>query len=143
MSFKNPKKLIVVGVVVAALLAGTVLLGGYAISNAAVSDTEAPVKACQATESSGCCPAKANAEANTAANSTVFALVSGEVQTATDSSGTPSTTDCPKPCCADENAEGCDNPCPKPCCAEDGPKGCGETAGATGCPMTAAKTAAE
>lgn len=135
MSFKNPKKLIVVGVVVAALLAGTVLLGGYAISNAAVSDTEAPVKACQATESSGCCPAKANAEANTAANSTVFALVSGEVQTATDSSGTPSTTDCPKPCCGED--------CPKPCCEEKPAEGCCGTAEATGCPMTAAKTAAE
>lgn len=131
MSFKNPKKLIVVGVVVAALLAGTVLLGGYAISNAAVSDTEAPVKACQATESSGCCPAIAN----TAANSTVFALVSGEVQTATDSSGTPSTTDCPKPCCGED--------CPKPCCEEKPAEGCCGTAEATGCPMTAAKTAAE
>ncbi len=137
MSFKNPKNLIVVVSVVAALMAGTVLLGGYA--NSKTADSKTPVKACQATKTSGCCPAIAN----TAANSTVFALVSGEVQTATDSSGTPSTTDCPKPCCADENAEGCDNPCPKPCCAEDGPKGCGETAGATGCPMTAAKTAAE
>ena len=137
MSFKNPKNLIVVVSVVAALMAGTVLLGGYAKSNA--TDNEAPVKACQATASEGCCPSMANTAA--------FAQVTGDVQTATGCSGTPCKTGCPKPCCAGENAEGCDNPCPipcpKPCCAEDGPKGCCGTAGATGCPMTAAKTAAE
>jgi len=45
MSFKNPRNLIAVVSVIAALLAGTVLLGGYANSNAAEND--APVKACQ------------------------------------------------------------------------------------------------
>ena len=138
MSFKNPRNLIVVVSVVAALMAGTVLLGGYANSNAAGTDTETPMKACQS--SGGGCPMMANSDA--------FAQVSGDVQTATGCSGTPCTTGCPKPCCADENAEGCcDNPCPipcpKPCCAEDVPKGCCGTAGATGCPMTAAKTAAQ
>ena len=135
MSFKNPKNLIVVVSVVAALLAGTVLLGGYASSKQA--DSEAPIKGCQSTEGKGCCPAMAN--------SATFATVSGPVQTATSSSGTPCTTCCPKPCCAEDGC--CENPCPipcpKPCCAEDGPKGCCGTAGATGCPMTAAKTAAE
>ena len=132
MSFKNPKNLIVVVSVVAALMAGTVLLGGYANSNA--SDTEVPVKACQGNMAG--CPMMAQNAA--------FAQVSGDVQTATGCSGTPCTTGCPKPCCAGENAEGCcDNPCPipcpKPCCAEDGPKGCCGTAGMTGCPMTAAE----
>ncbi|MGB2865005.1 MAG: hypothetical protein WBC05_16885 [Sedimentisphaerales bacterium] len=138
MSFKNPKNLIVVISVVAALMAGTVLLGGYANSKAA--DNEAPVKACQATGGNGCCPAMANTAA--------FAQVFGAVQTETGSSETPSTTDCPKPCCAGGDAEGiCENPCPipcpKPCCVEDGPKGCCGTSGMAGCTMTAAETAAQ
>lgn len=132
MSFKNPKNLIVVGVVVAALLAGTVLLGGYANSKAAGTDTEAPVKACQATEDQGCCPAMANSAA--------FAQVSGDVQIETTSSETPKTCCpkpcCPKPCCAEDGC--CENPCPFPC-----PKPCCGTAGSTGCPMTATKTAAQ
>ena len=123
MSFKNPKNLIVVVSVVAALMAGTVLLGGYANSKPA--DTDTPVKACQSAASKGCCPSMANTAA--------FAQVSSDVQTA---------TDCPKPCCAGGDAEGCcDNPCPipcpKPCCVEEG--SCG-MAGTTGCPMIAAKT---
>ena len=135
MSFKNPKNLIVVVSVVAALMAGTVLLGGYANSKPA--DNEAPVKACQ--EKMAGCPMTAQTAA--------FAQVSGPVQTATGCSETPC-AGCPKPCCVGGDAEGCcENPCPipcpKPCCAEDGPKGCCGTAGATGCPMTAAKTAAE
>jgi hypothetical protein len=129
MSFKNPRNLIVVISVIAALTAGTVLLGGYANSKPA--DNEAPVKACQASGGNGCCPMMANSAA--------FAQVSGLVQTVTASSETPCTTGCPKPCCAGGDAEGiCDNPCPFPC-----PKPCCGTAGATGCPMTAAKTAAE
>jgi len=135
MSFKNPKNLIVVVSVVAALLAGTVLLGGYA--NIKSTDNEAPAKGCQASGSTGCCPSMAKS----APNSTVFALVSGEVQTETESgcSGTPCATGCPKPCCAGENAEGCcDNPCPIPC-----PKPCCGTSGSTGCPMTAEKTAVQ
>ena len=136
MSFKNPKNLIVVVSVVAALLAGTVLLGGFA--NSTPGGNESPVKACQG--NMGGCPMMANSDA--------FATVSGDVQTATGCSKTPCKTCCPKPCCSGENAEGCcDNPCPipcpKPCCAEDGPKGCCGTAGATGCPMTAAKTVAQ
>jgi len=136
MSFKNPKNLIAVVSLVAALLAGTVLIGGYANSNAA--ENEAPVKACQG-KMAGCpmtaqtasCPKMMGAQAEMAG-----------------CSGTPCTEGCPKPCCAAGDAEGiCENPCPfpcpKPCCAEDGPKGCCGTAGATGCPMTATKTAAE
>lgn len=121
MSFKNPKNLIVVISVIAALMAGTVLLGGYANSKPA--DNEAPVKACQGNMAG--CPMMTQ-------------------MASTDGSGTPCTTGCPKPCCAGENAEGCcENPCPipcpKPCCAEDGPKGCCGMDGMTGCPMTAAE----
>ena len=116
MSFKYPKNVIVVVSVLAALMAGTVLLGGYANSKPA--DTEAPAKACQATASKGCCPSMANSAA--------FAQVSGEVPTA---------TDCPKPCCGED--------CPKPCCAEKPAEGCCGTSGMAGCPKTAAKNAAE
>ena len=127
MSFKNPRNLIVVVSVIAALMAGTVLLGGYASSKPA--DNVAPAKACQG--NMGGCPMMGNSAA--------FAQVSGDVQTATGCSGTPCTMGCPKPCCAGGDADGvCDNPCPIPC-----PKPCCGTAGATGCPMTAAKTAAE
>jgi len=130
MSFKNPKNLIVVISVVAAIMAGTVLLGGYANSKPA--DNESPAKACQ--DGMAGCPMMAQ----TASCPKMMAAQ----MASTDDSGTPCTTGCPKPCCAGGNAEGvCDNPCPfpcpKPCCAVDGPKGCCGTAGATGCPMTA------
>ena len=130
MSFKNPKNLILVVSVVAALMAGTVLLGGYA--NSKPDDNEAPVKACQASGGMAGCPMMAA--------SAGCPKMAGAEQI-----GTPCTTGCPKPCCAGGNAEGiCDNPCPipcpKPCCAEEG---CCGTAGATGCPMTAAETAVQ
>ena len=134
MSAKNQKNLIVVVSVVAALLAGTVLLGGYANSNAA--DNEAPVKACQA-KMAGCpmttqtasCPKMMAAQADSAG-----------------CSGTPCNTGCPKPCCAGGDTEGCcENPCPipcpKPCCAEEGCCGMAEKAGC--CPMTATETAVQ
>ena len=86
MSFKNPKNLIVIVSVVAALLAGTVLLGGYANSKPA--DNEAPVKACQAKgNAAGCQMMAAQAES-------------------TGCTKTPCTAGCPKPCCVGENAEG-------------------------------------
>ncbi len=129
MSIKYPKNVIVVISVVAALLAGTVLLSGYANSKPA--DTQAPAKACQA--SAGCCPMMAD--------SAGCPKMMAAQMASTDGSG----MDCPKPCCAGGNADGiCDNPCPipcpKPCCVEDGPQGCCGTAGSTGCPMTAAET---
>ena len=82
MSFKNPKNLIVVVSVVAALMAGTVLLGGYANSKPA--GTGCPMMA-----GSAGCPKMACAE-----------------QTASGCSEKPCTTDCTKPCCA-EDSEGC------------------------------------
>ncbi len=107
MSFKYPKNVIVGVSIVAALLAATVLLGGYASSQSA--DTEAPVK-------QGCCPATGKMAA-----CPQMAAMQAE---STGCPKTPCMMGCPKPCCAGENAEGCcDNPCPipcpKPCCAED------------------------
>jgi len=106
MSIKNPRNLIVVGVVVAALLAGTVLLGGYANSKTVVTETEAPAKACQAEKADVSCPATAKA------NQDAFAQVYAQVQTETVSSEAGSTEagceeECSKPCCADKPADGC------------------------------------
>ena len=136
MSIKNPKNLIAVVSLVAALMAGTVLLGGFANSNAA--DNEAPVKACQG-KMAGC--------PMTAQMASSPQMMAAQADSA-GCSGTPCTTGCPKPCCAGGDAEGiCENPCPipcpKPCCSEDDPKGCCGTAGAAGCPMTAAETAVQ
>jgi len=128
MSFKYPKNVIVGVSVVAALLAGTVLLGGYANSKPA---DAAKVGCCPATGKMAACPQMAAMQSES-----------------TGCTKTPCTEGCPKPCCAGENAEGvCDNPCPipcpKPCCAEDAAQGCCGTAGAAGCPMTAAATEAQ
>ncbi|MHC4324152.1 MAG: hypothetical protein ACYSUX_07755 [Planctomycetota bacterium] len=136
MSFKNPKNLAIIISVVAALLAGTVLLGGYAGSQPA--DTEAPAVTCKASGDMAGCPMTAQK-----ASCPKMMAAQGE---STGCTKTPCVEGCPKPCCAGENAEGvCDNPCPipcpKPCCAEDAQKGCCGTAEATGC--CAAKTAAE
>ncbi|MHC4126430.1 MAG: hypothetical protein ACYSRR_08275 [Planctomycetota bacterium] len=133
MSFKNPKNLIVVVGVVAALMAGTVLLGGYVVGQSA--DTEAPVKTCQASDSKGCCPSMANSAA--------FATVSGDVPIATGCTKMPCTEGCQKPCCAEDSDGCCEKPCPipcpKPCCAEDTPKGCcGTTKAKGGCAIEAA-----
>jgi len=140
MSFKNPRNLIAVVSVIAALLAGTVLLGGYANSNAAEND--APVKACQG-KMAGC--------PMTAQTASCPKMMGAQAEM-TGCSGTPCTEGCPKPCCGEETCceecceECCEKPCPfdcpKPCCAKDGPKGDCGTAGATGCcPMTASENA--
>jgi len=133
MSFKNPKNLIVVVSVVAALLAGTVLLSGYAVSKP--SDTEAPVKACQAKGNMAGCPM-------TAQTASCPKMMTAQADTAA-CPKTPCTTECPKPCCVEQGCceTPCPIPCPKPCCAEDGC--CVEAENAGCCPMTSAKTAAE
>ena len=83
MSFKNPKNLIVVVSVVVALLAGTVLLGGYANSKPAGDG-------CSMKGGSATCSKMAGAEQN-----------------ASGCCGTPCTEDCPKPCCVKEAPKGC------------------------------------
>ena len=117
MSYKNPRNLIVVFSVIAALMAGTVLLGGYANSKAA--ENEAPVKACQGKMSG--CPMTAQV-AQTASCPKMAA------QTACDK--TPCATECPKPCCVENGC--CEEPCPKPCCDEGGC--CAEAEKAGCCP---------
>ncbi|MBN1803675.1 MAG: hypothetical protein JW837_00350 [Sedimentisphaerales bacterium] len=122
MSFKYPKNVIVGVSVVAALLAATVLLGGYANSKPA--STKAQAKA-------GCCPIMA-------ASAGYSQMMAAQAES-TGCPRTPYTEGCPKPCGAGENAEGCcDNPCPipcpKPCCMEEG------CCGLTGCQIAAAET---
>ena len=117
MSFKNPKNLIVVVSVLAALMAGTVLLGGYANSKPA--DSEAPVKACQG-KMTGC---PIMAASDQAASCCAEKQANGTCEM-------PCPTDCPKPCCADKP---CPVDCPKPCCAGTPAEGCCGTAEKAGC----------
>lgn len=111
MSIKYPKNVIVGVSIVAALLGATVLLGGYANIKPAVTDSQAPVKACQA--SGSFCPAMAQPASQAMAAAQMVS---------TDHSGKPCTTVCPKPCCAD-----------------DAPKGCCGASEPTECPMSAAE----
>jgi len=128
MSFKNPRNLIVIVSVVAALLAGTVLLGGYANSKPA--DTESPVVTCQSAGTGAGCPMMAQ---------TVSCpnMMAAQAES-TGCARTPCTTGCPKPCCAEEGCceTPCPIPCPKLCCAEGGCCGMAEKAGC--CPAETA-----
>ncbi len=117
MSFKNQKSLVVVGCVVAALLAGTVLLGGYAKSVPAKPETDSPMQA------KGCCPmmgaqaaqdGEASCPGMAKAEFNIEACPMGQTEAccakepSQDSSGKPCPPDCPKPCCAKETAtSGC------------------------------------
>ena len=102
MSLKNPRNLLIIGAVVAALLAGTILLGNYANILPACSDIGSQAEAAQATDQTSCPMAKA-------------------CPLGSDAKACP--LGCTKPCCAEEaesscpkKAEGC---CPaeaKPCC---------------------------
>ncbi|MHC4632004.1 MAG: hypothetical protein ACYS9C_12150, partial [Planctomycetota bacterium] len=102
MSLKNPQNLLIIGAVVAALLAGTILLGNYASNLPAGSDTGSQAEATPATEQTSCPMAKARlAEA-------------GDVKVCPrEAAAGFDTKACPlgrtEPCCAEE-AEGC---CPK------------------------------
>jgi hypothetical protein len=90
MSFKNQKNLVVVGVIVAGLLAGTALLGGYAKFVPAKSDASLgsafDAGACPLGRMGPCCAEQAEPSC----------------------CGEPCPPDCPKPCCAKEAAaSGC------------------------------------
>ncbi|MHC4680318.1 MAG: hypothetical protein ACYTEK_16655 [Planctomycetota bacterium] len=147
MSFRNQKSLIVVGGVIAALLAGTVLLGGYAKFAPAKSDCAVESKTC------GGCPmtqallaktAEAACEGQTSACSVESAMAEFKPEACPagrtepccaedppkDCCGEPCPADCPKPCC-----EPCPPDCPKPCCAEQ--------AEASGCCPVAAEAATQ
>ncbi len=121
MSLKNPKNLLIIGAVVAALLAGTILLGNYANILPAGSDTGS-----QATGQTSCPIAKAHlAEAqNVKAGCPREAAAGFDAKTCPLGSGANACPPgCTKPCCAEE-AEGCcpkeaEGCCPKeaePCC---------------------------
>jgi len=128
MSYKNQKSLVVVAGVVAALLAGTVLLGGYAKSVPAFKpQTDSPMQA------KGCCPMMA---AQTAQDAEVSCPQAAKASFNVDA--------CPmgrtEPCC-EENPpqEPCPADCPKPCCAKEAAaSGCAASADAAGacCPAT-------
>ena len=138
MSLKNPQYLLIIGAVVAALLAGTILLGSYTNILPAGSDTGPQAEAPPATEQTSCPIAKARlAEAqNVKAGCPREAAAGFDAKT------------CPlgrtEPCCAEEGegccpkiAEGC---CPKiaeGCCPKEA-EGCCPKEAASGCPKEAA-----
>ena len=115
MSARAQKNLIVVGGVIAALLAGTVLLGGYAKFAPAQLESNVEAEGC-----SGCpmvqgaaCGAYFAENTEESASSQVAAAFNPET--------------CPaghtEPCCVEDPSkdccgEPCPPDCPKPCCAE-------------------------
>jgi hypothetical protein len=137
MSVKNHKNLIVVAGVVAALLAGTVLLGGYAKSVPAKSDTSSQVQA------KGGCPMMS-----------AYLAESGEVSCPHLAKAGFNAEACPmgrtEPCCAEDPPQDCCGTpcppgCPKPCCAQEASAGCcADAADAAGaCCPTVADTATQ
>jgi len=129
MSLKNPRNLLIIGAVVIALLAGTVLLASYANILPTRSGTQA--KTCPAAGGTMCPMAKA-----------VFAE-NAEVTCAQKAAAGFDAKACPmgrtEPCCAGDVTESlCGKTCPldctKPCCA-------GEAA-PSGCPMAGMSAAA-
>ena len=130
MSLKNRKNLVIFVGVVAALLVGTVLLGGYTNLVPAGSDTASQVKACQAAGGGACCPVATNAAS--------CPKVYDAQQAPAGCSETPCTPGCPKPCCSGDAATGCCGkpcplPCPKPCCAGEAATGCCGMTGQSAC----------
>jgi hypothetical protein len=129
MGAKNRKNLIVVGGVVAALLAATVLLGGYAKSVPAKSETSSQSQAVT------CCPMMG-----------VQAAQEGEASCPHLAKAAFDAESCPmgrtEPCSAEEGQKNCCGKpcppdCPKPCCAKEATaSGCADLTGAAGacCP---------
>ena len=136
MSIKNQKSLIVIAGVITALLAGTVLLGGYAKSVPAKSETgsQSQVKACcpmmgaqVAQDGEVLCPHLAKAGFN------AEACPMGRTEPCCE--GNPPKDCCGKPCPPD---------CPKPCCAKEGTaSGCGASVDAAGGCSAGADTATQ
>ena len=115
MSARNQKNLIVVGSVIAALLAGTVLLGGYA--------KLAPAKLESNIEAKGCpgCPMVQGATSQAYLAENAEASCPGQAMAAFNPETCPAGRT--EPCCAEDapkdcSAEPCPPDCPKPCCAE-------------------------
>lgn len=130
MSMANRKNVIVVGGVIVALLAATVLLGGYAKFAPAKLESSVGAGGCSgcSMEQGAVCGVSFAKNTEQSAPSQVVATVDPET--------------CPagrtEPCCADDPAkECCGAPCPpdcpKPCCAQKA-----QTSGC--CPMAAEAT---
>lgn len=148
MSLKKPKNLLIIGAVIVALLAGTVLLGNYTNILPIGSNTDSQVKTCQAESNTPCSGAKtcfaenANVECARKAEAGSDAKVCPFGRTEPCCAGDATTSCCPAKCCPDE-CENCCCPdecdkcccpktcppdCTKPCCAGEAAPGC--------CPMT-------
>ncbi len=102
MSLKNPKNLLIIGAVVVALLAGTVLLANYANILPGSSDADSQAKTCQAAGGTSWPAAKAVFAEN--------AEVCSAKKSAPGCCPKANPSGCTKPCCAGEAAPGC---CPK------------------------------
>jgi len=144
MSLKNPRNLLIIGAVVIALLAGTVLLASYANILPAGSGAGSQAKTCPAAGGTSCPMAKAvfaeNAEVTcaqkAAAGFDAKACPMGRTEPCCAGDvmgslcGKTCPLDCTKPCCAGEAApdccpKACPPDCTKPCCAgEAAPSGC-------------------
>ncbi len=151
MSLKNTKNLLIIGAVVIAVLAGTVLLGNY--TN--ILSTGSQPKTCQATKGAICAASQAffaeNAEGECARKAEFGAVAKtcplDPTRPCCAQEGTPGCCpktcppDCTKPCCAEAKPDCCPKICPpdctKPCCAGEAAPACCPntevTAAATGC----------
>jgi hypothetical protein len=131
MSLKNPKNLLIIGSVVIALLAGTVLLASYANILPARSNTGSQAKTCPAAGGTSCPMAKA-----------VFAE-NAEVTCAQKAAAGFDAKACPlgrtEPCCAGEAPPDC---CPKVCPPDCTKPCCAGEAAPSGCPMAGMSAAA-
>ena len=110
MSLKNTKNLMIIGAVVVALLAGTVLLGNY--TNILSSGSQS--KTCQEKTSACCAAAKTCTVEKAECGSVAKTCPLDPTKPCCAVEGTCPKTECPpdctKPCCAIENAPAC---CPK------------------------------
>jgi len=131
MSLKNPRNLLIIGAVIVALLAGTVLLANYANILPAWSGVGSQVKTCQSASGTPCCQAKND--------SAEFAELDCAQKAAAGSDAKACPLDNAKPCCAGEASQDCcpktcPPDCTKPCCAGEAAPGC--------CPMSGPSEAA-
>jgi len=133
MSLGNQKNLIIFAAIVAALLAGTVLVGGYANILPAASDTGTQVKACQVTGLTSGCPAQ-NSPAQSDQGCCPAKCCPDECdKCCCPPECCPDECDeccCPAECCPDECDKCC---CPAECCPTEGNKGCCGEEGAGCC----------
>jgi len=124
MSLKNPQNLLIIGAVVAALLAGTILLGNYASILPADSDTGSEAEAAQATGQTSCPMAKAHlAEARDVKACPREAAAGFDAKTCPLGRTEPCCAEEGEGCCCPKKAEGC---CPKEaegCCPKEA-EGC-------------------